>query len=171
VRRRGNEVGSPAQQGGDRHSGHGCWRQAHAAEQRRLLRQHEATCVNVLRVREENGEVSKDNGEVSSGTAQLSWEAGGDLLTREREEAAPSSAISTAMNSLNLTAHGNDWRRWRWGEEKRRSAATGHFIMRVEDDVATDGRQVEGWRRQVGPVSSSAPLTGGPHRNCFLTQK
>jgi hypothetical protein len=133
VRRRGNEVGSPAQQGGDRHSGHSCWWQAHAAEQRRLLRQHEATCVNALHVREENGEVS-------SGTAQLSWEAGGDLLTREREEAAPSSAISTAMNSLSLTAHGNDWRRRRWGEEKRRSAATGHFIARVEDDAATDGR-------------------------------
>jgi hypothetical protein len=111
VRRRGNEVGSPAQQGGDRHSGHGCWRQAHAAEQRRLLRKHEATCVNVRRVREENGEVS-------SGTAQLSWEADGDSLTREREEVTPSSAISMATNSLSLTAHDNDWRRRRWGEEK-----------------------------------------------------
>jgi hypothetical protein len=112
VRRRGKEVGSPAQQGGDCHSGHGCWRQADAAEQRRLLRQHEVTGVNVLRVREENGEVS-------SGTAQLSWEAGGDSLTREREEAAPSSAISMATTSLSLTVHDNDWRRWRWGEEKR----------------------------------------------------
>jgi hypothetical protein len=164
VRRRGNEVDSPAQQGGDRHSGHGCWWQAHAAEQRWLLRQHEATCVNVLRVREENGEVS-------SGTTQLLWEARGDSLTREKEEAAPSSAISTATNSLNLSAHGNDWRRRRRGEEKRHSAATGHFIAHVEDDAVTDGRQVEGWRRQVGPVSSSAPLTGGPHRNCFPTQK
>jgi hypothetical protein len=112
VRRRGKEVGSPAQQGGDCHSGHGCWRQADAAEQRRLLRQHEVTGVNVLHVREENGEVS-------SGTAQLSWEAGGDSLTREREEAAPSSAISMATTSLSLTVHDNDWRRWRWGEEKR----------------------------------------------------
>jgi hypothetical protein len=133
VRRRGNEVGSPAQQGGDRHSGHGCWRQAHAAEQRRLLRQHEATSVNVLRVREENGEVS-------SGTTQLSWEVGGDSLTREREEVAPSSAISTATTSLNLTTHDNDWRRRRWGEEKRHSAATGHFITRMEDDAATGGK-------------------------------
>jgi hypothetical protein len=108
VRRRGKEVGSPAQQGGDRHSGHGCWRQAHATEQRRLLRQHEVTGVTVLHEREENGEVSSD-------TAQLSWEAGGDSLTREREEAAPSSAISTVMTSLSLTAHGNDWRRRRWG--------------------------------------------------------
>jgi hypothetical protein len=87
------------------------------------------------------------------------------------EEAAPSSAISTAMTSLNLMAHGNDWRRQRWGEEKRRSAATGQFIMHMEDDTATGGRQVEGWRRQVGLVSSSAPLTGGPHHNCFPTQK
>jgi hypothetical protein len=118
----------------------------------------------VLHVREENGEVS-------SGTAQLSWEAGGDSLTREKEEAAPSSAILMATTSLSLTAHDNDWRRRRWGEEKRRSAATGRFIACVEDDAATDGRQVEGWRRQVGPVSSSAPLTGGPHRNCFPTQK
>jgi hypothetical protein len=101
VRRRGKEVGSPAQQGGDRYNGHGCWRQAHAAEQRRLLWQHEATGINVLRVREENGEVS-------SGTTQLSWEADGDSLTREREEAAPSSAISTATTSLSLTAHGSD---------------------------------------------------------------
>jgi hypothetical protein len=69
--------------------------------QRRLLRQHEATGLDVLRVREENGEVS-------SGTAQLSWEAGGNSLTREREEAAPSSAISTATTLLSLTAHGND---------------------------------------------------------------
>jgi hypothetical protein len=121
VRRRGKEVGSPAR--GDRHSGHGCWRQAHAAEQRRLLRQHEATGVDVLRVREENGEVS-------SGTAQLSWEADGDSLTREREEATPSSEISTATTSLSLTAHNNDWRRWRWGEEKRRSTMTGRFRMR-----------------------------------------
>jgi hypothetical protein len=164
VRRRGKEVGSPAQQGGDRHSGHGCWRQADVAEQRRLLRQHDATGVNVLRVREENGEVS-------SGTAQLSWEAGGDSLTREREEAAPSSVISTATTSLSLTVHGNDRRRRRWGEEKRRSTATARFVARVEDDAAIGGRQVEGWRRQVGPVSSSALLTGGPHRNCFPTQK
>jgi hypothetical protein len=140
VRRRGKEVGSPAQQGGDRHSGHGCWWQAHAVEQRRLLQQHEATGVNVLRVMEENGEVS-------SGTTQLSWEAGGDSLTGEREEAAPSSAISTVTTSLSLTAHDNDWRRRRWGEEKRRSAAAGRFIARVEDDAATGGRQVEGWRR------------------------
>jgi hypothetical protein len=123
-----------------------------------------ATGVNILRVSEENGEVS-------SGTAQLSWEAGGDSLTREREEAAPSLAISTATTSLSLMAHGNDRRRRGWGEEKPCSAATGRFIARVEDDAATGGRQVEGWRQQVGPVSSSAPLTGGPHRNCFPTQK
>jgi hypothetical protein len=101
VRRGGKEVGSSAQQAGDRHSGHGCWRQADAAEQRRLLQQHEATGVNILRVREENGEVS-------SGTTQLSWEAGGDSLTREREEVTPSSAILTATTSLSLTVHGND---------------------------------------------------------------
>jgi hypothetical protein len=84
--------------------------------------------------------VAGENSEVSSGTAQLSWEVGGDSLTREREEAAPSSAISMATTSLSLTAHGNDWRRRRWGEEKRRSAATGRFITHVEDDAATGGR-------------------------------
>jgi hypothetical protein len=62
--------------------------------------------------------VREENGEVSSGTAQLSWEADGDSLTREREEATPSSAISTATNSLSLTVHDNDRRRRRWGEEK-----------------------------------------------------
>jgi hypothetical protein len=69
--------------------------------QQRLLWQHEVTDVDVLRVREENGEVS-------SGTTRLKWEADGDSLTREREEAAPGSTVSTKMTSLSLTMHGND---------------------------------------------------------------
>jgi hypothetical protein len=145
----------------------GYMRRSSGNRQRQLLRQHEAIGVDVLRVSEENGEVS-------SGTAQLMWEADGDSLTREREEEAPSSAVSTATTSLSLTVHGNDlhgeenrasellwwpawrddggaassyWRRQRWGEEERRSAATGRFIAHVEDDAATGGRQVGGWRR------------------------
>jgi hypothetical protein len=159
--------------------------------QQRLLQQHEATSVDVLRVREENGEVS-------SGTARPTREAGGDFVTREREEAAPSSAFLTATTLLSLTAHGNDlhggedggselqrwpawrddggvassyWRRRRWGEEERCSATTGRFIARVEDDAVTGGSQVGGWHRQVGPVSASAPLTGGLRCNCFPSKK
>jgi hypothetical protein len=51
---------------------------------------NEATDVDALRVREENGEVS-------SGTVWPTWEVGSDSLTREREEAAPGSAVSTVM--------------------------------------------------------------------------
>jgi hypothetical protein len=116
--------------------------------------------------------VREENGEVSSGTVQLTWEAGGDSLTREREEAVPSSAVSMVTTSLSLTAHGNDmhggenrgselrrwlawrddgsvvssyWRRQRWGEEERHSAMTDRFIACMEDDAVTGGSQVGGW--------------------------
>jgi hypothetical protein len=66
--------------------------------------------------------VREENGEVSSGTVWPTWEVGSDSLTREREEAAPGSAVSTVMTSLSLTTHDNDlhggenggseWRRW-----------------------------------------------------------
>jgi hypothetical protein len=202
--------------------GHGCWQQAHAAEQRqrtavsgldsidrrwavrgRRLAGNEATrgwnsyggmrwlastfCTWGRRTRE-----------VSGSTTRRTWQAGGDSLTREKEEAAPDSAVSTATASLSLMAHGDDlrggeneggelrqrpvqrddggavssyWWGWRWGEGERRSTTTGHFIACAEDDAATGGGQVGDVAWQAGPVSASAPLTGGPRCNCFPTWK
>jgi hypothetical protein len=50
-------------------------------------------------------------------------------------------------------------------------ASVGRFIVRVKSDAVTSGNQVVGRCRHVGPVSASAPLTGGPHYNCFPTKK
>jgi hypothetical protein len=61
-----------------------------------------------------------------------------------------------------------------WTEARRERlspASASHFIARVKNDTAMSGSQVGGRRRQVVPVSASAPLTGGPHCNCFPTQK
>jgi hypothetical protein len=46
-----------------------------------------------------------------------------------------------------------------------------HFITRAKSDGATGGSQVGGQRQQVGPVSASAPLTGGPHCNLFSNSR
>jgi hypothetical protein len=123
-------------------------RQSSGNGQRRLLRQHEATGVDVLRVREENCDVS-------SGTAQLSWEAGGNSLTREREGVAPSSAISTAMTSLSLTAQGNDLH---GGEKEPVSCGGGR---RGETTAAQWSYDVRG-RRRSGRADSGRRHDAGP---------
>jgi hypothetical protein len=46
-----------------------------------------------------------------------------------------------------------------------------HFNTRVKNDTTTGGSQVGGQRRQVGPVSASAPLTGGPCCNLFSNSR
>jgi hypothetical protein len=45
------------------------------------------------------------------------------------------------------------------------------FNPRAENAAVTGGGQVGGQCQQVGPVSASVPLTGGPRCNCFPTQK
>jgi hypothetical protein len=115
--------------------------------QRRLLRQHEATGVDVLRMREENCDVS-------SGTTQLSWEAEGNSLTREGEEAAPSSAISTATTSLSLTTQGNDLH----GREKEPVSCGGG--RRGETTVAQRSYDVRG-RRRSGRADSGRRCDAG----------
>jgi hypothetical protein len=41
------------------------------------------------------------------------------------------------------------------------------FNLHAETDTAMGGGQVGGRHRQVGLVSASTPLTGGPHYNFF----
>jgi hypothetical protein len=121
-------------QGGDCQGGHGCWRQAHVVEQRQWIAVSELDSIDrqgavwgrrLVGNEATGGRNSYDGmrrpasmsctrgrraGEVSGGTTRRMWQAGGDSLTREKEAAAPGSAVSMAMTSLSLTTHGDNLR-------------------------------------------------------------